>query len=63
MRRELRQRMYYLRHYGLIGHEPVTRQDLQSLLGSVGFVNYIDPRNVEFRQYAEQLKRYLKERP
>ena len=63
MRRELRQRMYYLRHFGLVGHEPVTRQGLQSLLGSVGFVNYIDPRNVEFRQYAEQLKRYLKERP
>lgn len=63
VRRELRQRMYYLRHYGLIGHEPVIRQGLQSLLGSVGFVNYIEPRNVEFRQYAEQLKRYLKERP
>lgn len=62
IRRELRQRMYYLRHYGLIGHEPITRQGLQSLLGRVGFVNYIDPGNVEFRQYAEQLKRCLKER-
>ena len=63
IRRRLRQRMYYLRHYGLIGYEPVTRQGLESLLGSVGFVNYIDRKNVEFRQYAKQLKRYLKECP
>lgn len=60
-RRELRQVMYYLRHYGLIGHEPVTRLGLEQLMGRIGFVNYIDPKNIEFQQYADVLRRRLRE--
>lgn len=60
-RRQLRQTMYYLRHYGLIGYEPVTRQGLEQLMGKVGFVNYVDPDNLEFREYAANLRRRLGE--
>jgi len=61
IRRELRKKMYYLRRYGVVGYEPVTLEALRSLLGSVMFVNYVDPDNFEFRQYAEELKIRIKE--
>ena len=61
VRRELRKKMYYLRRYGVVGYSPVTLGALHSLLGSVAFVNYVDPNNIEFRQYAEELKVRIKE--
>lgn len=60
-RRQLRLTMYYLRHYGLIGHEPVTRHGLEQLLGKIEFVNYVDPENFEFNEYAAILRRRLRE--
>ena len=61
MRRTLRQRMHYLKRYGLVGFDPVDMKNARSLLGSVEFVCQVRPDDVEFRQYAEWLKRLLGE--
>lgn len=61
LRRELRQELYYCRHYGVAEHLARTGRDLppraylQSLLGRVGYVLQIEPGRTEALQWRAWL--------
>ena len=61
VRRAVRQKMYYFKKFGTVGTEPACRESLQSLMGTVGFINFVEKDNREFLDYAEVLRMALKE--
>jgi RNA-directed DNA polymerase len=62
LRRELRQKMYYINCYWEKDWHILTENNLDKLLGSINFVWSIDKENLEFTEYRKQLleiKRYF----
>ena len=55
LRRELRQRMYYLNRFWEKEWRRLTEEQLESLLGKINFVWNIDRGNAEFSEYRRQL--------
>lgn len=72
-RKKLRQEMYYLRRYGLAGHLAHTGDPryfrngivneefyLNSILGRINYVLFLNPEDKEFQEYREEINHYCR---
>lgn len=59
IKKEIRQQMYYIKKFGLEdhkNHENINQENyVYHLIGKINWVLYLEPQNIEFRQYKENL--------